>query len=145
MRTYLYKFLALFGWQPKLSTETGFVLPSEKEIFKFALKKYTIWMLLVAISTGATEFVAYIIASFYFNYGGQFGTSWLTTRANTIIFWCILTLPIIVSLTVHTYMYRKIKHDDSRLNWLHCLIFLSISLLAAAPSLYLGYTLFFAI
>lgn len=146
MRAKLYKFLSFFGYEPVLSEETGFVLPENKILFKRALKKYIIWMLLTAISAGTIEFAMYIIAMFYFMYNGNYG--WLgvykhAVEINTCVFWGLMLIPIITIIAIHVHMYRQIKSDDSRLGKWHCLLFLFISLIATSPSLYFAASFFF--
>ena len=146
MRAKLYKFLSYFGYVPPLSDETGFVLPENKVLFKRALKKYFIWMLFTAISAGAFEFSMYIIATFFFCYDGNYGWVGVYNHAveiSTYIFWTLMIVPIIAIIAIHIHMYRKIKADDSRMGLWHCLLFLCISLLATAPSLYFAAVFFF--
>ena len=146
MRAKLYKFLSIFGYEPVLSDETGFVLPENKVLFKRALKKYLIWMLFTAISAGSFEFAMYIIAMFFYLYDGNYG--WLgayrhSLEISTYIFWALMIVPIIAIIAIHIHMYRKIKADDSRMGLWHCLLFLFISLLATAPSLCFAAMFFF--
>ena len=141
MRAKLYKFLALFGYQPKLSAETGFFLPSQKTLFKRAFRKYLIWMLFTGVTAGALEFLMFIVGICFFYYNGNYGWSGAYPHAfvvSTGIYWLMILAPIFIIIFAHMYMFRRIHADDSRFGLWHFVLFLSGSLLAMMPGLYIA-------
>lgn len=141
MRAVWYKFLSLFGYQPKLSTETGFVLPGQKDLFWRALWKYFVWMVCTCVASFASEFAAYIVATFFFFYNG---TGLFSYLVNLFGYCLILAVPVLVILAVHIWLYKRIRADDSRFSMGHFFLFLAISLAGAFLSLYFGWALIFA-
>lgn len=142
MRAKWYAFLSLFGYKPKLSEHTGFVMVDTREQFLRALRKYLFWMLLTSIASGAAEFIAFILAFEITMYGGWASQNILV---NILVAGALLLVPVIITIVIHAKMYVRMKSDDSRMGPWHCVIFLVISLLAVAPGIYLGYLTLFGL